>query len=320
LPWLESRTGVEFAAVLDTDRIVPMLQEHWQQAGGVAAAIVGAVSKSGFAGVAWFMNLLLIPVVAFYLLRDWDLLVERIRMLLPRPVEPTISRIARESDTVLGAFLRGQLLVMVVLGLIYSIGLWLVGIDLALLIGMTAGLLSFVPYLGNVVGVIAAVIAALVQYHDVTHVALVLVVFVAGQVLEGMVLTPWLVGDKIGLHPVAVIFAVLAGGQLFGFLGILLALPVASVAMVVLRHAHDRYLASALYGAPGSDPLAADIAPRGSDPLAADIAPQSAMPSPARGSDPVLSPSKQGSEPFSARRPGSPEAVSAEKGSDPVVP
>ncbi|HET9482687.1 MAG TPA: AI-2E family transporter, partial [Xanthomonadales bacterium] len=238
LPWLEARAGVEFGDVLDADRLVPMLQEHWQQAGGVAAAIVAAVSKSGFAVLAWAMNLLLVPVVAFYLLRDWDVMIERVRALLPRPVEPTVSRIARESDEVLGAFLRGQLLVMVVLGVIYSIGLWLVGIDLALLIGMTAGLLSFVPYLGNVVGVVAAVVAALVQFHDVPHVAYVLAVFIVGQMLEGMVLTPWLVGDKIGLHPVAVIFAVLAGGQLFGFLGVLLALPVASIVMVLLRHAH----------------------------------------------------------------------------------
>ncbi len=296
VPWIEGRFGFEFGDVLDVDRIVPLLQQHWREAGGVAATVVGAVSKSGFAVIAWFMNVLLIPVVAFYLLRDWDLLVEQVRTLLPRPVEPTVSRIARESDTVLGAFLRGQLLVMFVLGGIYSVGLWLVGIDLALLIGMTSGLLSFVPYLGNIVGVIAAVIAALVQYHDVTHVVLVLLVFGAGQVIEGFVLTPWLVGDKIGLHPVAVIFAVLAGGQLFGFLGILLALPVASVIMVILRHAHDRYLASGLYGAPATPQLATVDAPpivnesvMGSDPFSGSILPDpNVTPPPEKGSDPAL--------------------------------
>jgi predicted PurR-regulated permease PerM len=138
---------------------------------------------------------------------------------------------------------------MLALGTIYSVGLWLVGIDLALLIGMLAGLVSFVPYLGVFVGVVASVIAALVQHGDWVHVALVIGIFAIGQTLEGFVLTPWLVGDRIGLHPVAVIFAIMAGGQLFGFLGILLALPVAAVAMVVLRYAHERYTASRLYGA-----------------------------------------------------------------------
>ena len=279
LPWVEARAGFELGEILDTDRLVPALQQHWQQAGGVAATIVATVSKSGFAVVAWLMNLLLIPVVAFYLLRDWDLLVDRIRALLPRAVEPTVARIARESDEVLGAFLRGQLTVMLALGSIYAFGLWLADVDLALLIGMTAGILSFVPYLGTAVGVVAAVVAALVQHHDVLHVAYVLVVFVVGQMLEGMVLTPWLVGDRIGLHPVAVIFAVLAGGQLFGFLGVLLALPVASVAMVVLRHAHERYLASALYGSgdiAAAELVQADVA---AVPGAAPIATPEAMPS-----------------------------------------
>lgn len=248
-PWLEARLGLELSS-FDTQRIIEMLQQHWREAGGLAAMVVGALSKSGFAVLAWIVNVMMIPVVTFYLLRDWDVLVERIRQLLPRPIEPTVSLLARESDLVLGGFLRGQLSVMVALGLIYTLGLWLIGIELALLIGMTAGLISFVPYLGTIVGMIAAVAVAVVQYQDFAHVALVLGVFGVGQLLEGFVLTPWLVGDRIGLHPVAVIFAVLAGGQLFGFLGILLALPVASIVMVLLRHAHQRYLASRLYGAP----------------------------------------------------------------------
>ena len=279
VPWVEARFGVELGDVLEADQIVPLLQSHWREAGGVAAAVVAGVSKSGFAVVAWLMNLLLIPVVTFYLLRDWDLLVDRIHALLPRPVEPAVARIARESDSVLGAFLRGQLLVMVVLGVIYSVGLWIVGIDLALLIGMTAGLLSFVPYLGTAIGVVAAVVAALFQFHDLTHVAYVLIVFGIGQMLEGMVLTPWLVGDKIGLHPVAVIFAVLAGGQLFGFLGVLLALPVASVAMVVLRHAHERYLASGLYGA--NEATGPPIPPVDAPPIVNEAPAVAAEPAPA---------------------------------------
>ena len=254
--WLRARIEpllVRYAGLspgdLGSDQIVDLLQAHWREAGGVAAGVVGAVTKSGGTVLGWLANLLVIPVVIFYLLRDWDLLLARLHELLPRAVEPTVTRLVRDSDSVLGAFLRGQLLVMLALGVFYTLGLWAVGIDLALLIGMGAGLVSFVPYLGSIVGIGVGVVAAFVQYQDWLHPLLVMAVFGAGQTLEGMVLTPKLVGDRIGLHPVAVIFAVLAGGQLFGFLGILVALPVAAVAMVLLRHAHERYLASGLYGA-----------------------------------------------------------------------
>jgi predicted PurR-regulated permease PerM len=248
LPWIEAQTGVGIER-FEPGALTAMLKEHWQQAGGIAATVIGGLSKSGMAVVLWITNLLLIPVVTFYLLRDWDVLVERIRILLPRSVEPAISRLARQSDEVLGGFLRGQLAVMASLGTIYAIGLWLVGIDLALLIGMLAGLVSFIPYLGAIVGIGAGVIAALVQYGEWWPVLLVLLVFGVGQTIESFVLTPWLVGDRIGLHPVAVIFAILAGGQLFGFLGILLALPVAAIVMVLLRYLHEQYTASTLYSA-----------------------------------------------------------------------
>jgi predicted PurR-regulated permease PerM len=263
LPWVERQTGFDLEA-FDSAQLMEALRGHWQQAGGVAANVLGGLSKSGLAVLGWIANLVLIPVVTFYLLRDWDVLVERVRELLPRPVEPTVSRLAAESDSVLGAFLRGQLSVMLALGTVYSLGLWAVGVDLALLIGMLAGLVSFVPYLGVFVGAAAGIIAALVQYGDWLHPLLVVGVFAVGQTLEGFVLTPWLVGDRIGLHPVAVIFAIMAGGQLFGFLGVLLALPVAAVAMVVLRYLHERYTASRLYGAEGT-PGAPTVAP--ADPL-----------------------------------------------------
>ena len=201
--------------------------------------------------LGWVAKLVLIPVLFFYFLRDWDRLVAKVDHLMPRHVEPVVRRLANESDQVLGAFLRGQLSVMAALAVIYSIGLTLVGIDLALLIGMAAGLISFVPYLGAILGVVAALIAAVVQFGDWFHPGMVLLVFAIGQATEGMVLTPLLVGDRIGLHPVAVIFAIMAGGQLFGFLGILLALPVAAILMVGVRYLHERYLRSELYGAPG---------------------------------------------------------------------
>jgi predicted PurR-regulated permease PerM len=277
LPWLQQRFGITPDA-LDPQQLIDMLRQHWREAGGVAATILASVSKSGFAIVGWLANVVLIPVVTFYLLRDWDVLIESVRQLLPRHVEPVMSRLARESDVVLGAFLRGQLSVMIVLGLVYSVGLWIVGLDLAFLIGMLAGLVSFVPYLGLILGGAAAVIAAAVQFQDWMHPALVLAVFGAGQLLEGFLLTPYLVGDKVGLHPVAVIFAIMAGGQLFGFLGILLALPAAAVLMVVLRHAHERYLASDLYG---ESAVGAASAATGLEPGAASVAAEAAPTAPA---------------------------------------
>ncbi|GAB2496164.1 AI-2E family transporter [Arenimonas alkanexedens] len=249
VPWVDARFKLDLAGYVDPSQIIELLKKHWQEAGGVAASIFGGVSKSGLAILGWMANLALIPVVTFYFMRDGGAMVGRVRDLLPRPIEPVVSQLSRESDQVLGGFIRGQLSVMIALGTIYAVGLSAVGVDLGILIGIVAGLVSFVPYLGAIVGVGAAVIATLVQHGDLMHLALVLGVFGLGQLLESFWLTPWLVGDKIGLHPVAVIFAIMAGGQLFGFLGVLLALPVAAVLVVVLRYAHARYTASRLYGA-----------------------------------------------------------------------
>lgn len=246
IPWFHQRLGFEIQP-LETDAVINAVKSHWQKAGGIAATVIGSISHSGRVIAEWLMNLLLIPVITFYLLRDWDSMMVKIHDLLPRRIAPGASQLAGEFDTVLSAFVRGQLYVMLALGCIYSIGLWLTGLDLALLIGVLAGLISFVPYLGAIVGIVAASIAALVQFHDLFNLVWVALVFIVGQSLEGMVLTPTLVGDKIGLHPVAVIFAIMAGGQLFGFLGILLALPAASVIMVLLRHAHEFYKDSDFY-------------------------------------------------------------------------
>jgi predicted PurR-regulated permease PerM len=246
IPWAKQRFHLNIKAIPSYE-IINIVKNHWQNAGGIAATIMASISRSSAVIVAWLLNLLLIPVVTFYLLRDWDKLVVKVHELLPRRLAPTVAKLAAEVNTVLAAFVRGQFYVMLALGSIYSIGLWLTGLDLALLIGMIAGLVSFVPYLGAVVGIVMAGIAALVQFHELIYLLPVAIVFMVGQSLEGMVLTPMLVGDKIGLHPVAVIFAVMAGGQLFGFLGILLALPVASVIMVLLRHMHDLYRGSDFY-------------------------------------------------------------------------
>jgi predicted PurR-regulated permease PerM len=246
LPRAESLLGVKFE-VVQLDSVRQALQEHWRDLGGALGAVLGKVGRSGQALLGWFAFLLLVPVVTFYLLRDWDDLVRHLHGLIPRSVEPVAVDLARQCDAVLGEFLRGQVLVMLALGVIYSIGLWIAGVEFSLLIGMLAGVLSFVPYLGSIIGMVTAGIVTFLQYHDIMHLAYVALVFGIGQACEGMFLSPTLVGDRIGLHPVAVIFAVMAGGQLFGFFGILIALPVAAMITVVLRHVRARYLASSLY-------------------------------------------------------------------------
>ncbi len=252
LPYLQSILPGD-AEGLDLSLLQETLRKHWREAGGLAATLWSSVSGSGIALLGLLANIVLVPVLTFYLLRDWDRLVAGVRALLPRRSEPTVSRLAAEADEVLGAFLRGQLMVMFALGIIYTTGLWLVGLDLALLIGMSAGLVSFVPYLGLIVGIFIAGLASILQSQGVADLPWVIMVFVVGQLLEGSVLTPRLVGERIGLHPVAVIFAVMAGGQLFGFFGILLALPVAAVSMVLVRYLVQSYRSSALYG-PGQTP------------------------------------------------------------------
>ena len=254
MPWLASTAGIELEG-FDTARFSDMLKQYWKEISTAAFKVVDVISRGGMAVAAILTNLILIPVVTFYLLRDWDRLIKGIHDLLPRSMESQISQMAGQVDDVLGAFFRGQLIVMLALGVIYAIGLSLVGIEFAVLIGIGAGLLSIVPYLGSIVGVLVAAGAAIFQFNDVFHLLMVLLVFGIGQSAEGMYLTPKLVGDRIGLHPVTVIFAVLAGGQLFGFLGILLALPVAAALNVLVRYAHRSYRQSEIYNAaPGNKP------------------------------------------------------------------
>jgi len=248
LPWLAGKLGFELTD-FDPAEFTQVLKDYWREISSAAFRVVDYISRGGMAVAALLTNLILIPVVTFYLLRDWDPMIRATHDLLPRNMEAEISRTAKEVDEVLGAFFRGQLMVMLALGLIYSIGMSMVGIDLAILIGMGAGLLSIVPYLGSIVGVLVAAGAAIFQFQDVFHLIMVLLVFGAGQAAESMYLTPKLVGDRIGLHPVTVIFAVLAGGQLFGFLGILLALPVAAALNVLVRRMLLKYRQSELYNA-----------------------------------------------------------------------
>jgi len=247
IPWVEEKIGVDLSG-FELESIPEMLSGHLGEAGGVVKNLFGYVGKSSGVLFGVLANLFLIPVVTFYMLRDWDKFIEGIHSLLPRQIEPEVTRLASESNLMLSAFLRGQVLVMVSLATIYSIGLWLVGVKFALLIGLIAGIVSFVPYMGLIVGIAIAGIAVLLQFDaPLLPLALVAAVFGVGQVIEGALLTPLLVGDRIGMHPVAVMFSVLAGGQLFGFFGILVALPVAAVLAVIVRDIHKRYMRSHLY-------------------------------------------------------------------------
>ena len=246
LPLLKEQFGLEVGA-FDFNVLKQSLSDYWKTAGGIAANVVSSISRSGLVLAGWIANFLLMLVVTFYLLRDWDSLMAKIHALIPRKNEALVVTLAKESDEVLGAFFRGQMLVMLTLSVVYTVGLMLVGVDTALLIGILSGMVSFVPYLGFIIGIVVASVAALMQFQELMPLFYIAIVFLTGQMLEGMLLTPLLVGDKIGLHPVAVIFAVLAGGQLFGFVGVLLALPVAAVIAVVLRHMLERYTKSELY-------------------------------------------------------------------------
>ena len=208
---------------------------------------LGAISHSGRVLFTLALNILLVPVITFYWLRDWDIFKARMAVLLPRQQAHDIRRLFHECERVLAAFFRGQLLVMVCLAVVYALGLSLAGLQGGLAIGIIAGLLGFVPYLGIATGVILALLSAVLQGGGGWLPASVLIVFGIGQGLESFVLTPRLVGGRIGLHPVLVIFAILAGGKLFGFVGVLLALPAAAAGTVFVRHARARYLDSDLY-------------------------------------------------------------------------
>jgi len=246
---------------LDADGVRKLIAANWGTTSDLAIQAWHKVSTSGMAVFGVVVNLALIPVVSFYMLRDWDAFVATVRNLIPPRLQPRIGGFAREADAVLSAFFRGQLMVMASLAAIYSIGLSFVGLKLALVIGIGAGLVSFIPYMGAISGFSAAVIAILVQTGDPWQCGWVALVFGIGQIAEGSFLTPNLVGDRIGLHPVAVIFAVMAGGTLFGFVGVLLALPTAAVLAVLVRHLRSHWIGSRLYQGPTPLPSPETISP-----------------------------------------------------------
>ncbi len=209
--------------------------------------LLSGMLASGLALVNLASLFVLTPVVAFYLLRDWDRLVEKVDRMLPRAHAETIREQFRRIDETLAGFVRGQVNVMLILGIFYAIALSLAGLKFSLLVGLLAGMLIIIPYAGTMVSGLLALGIAYVQFDDITRVLVVLAIFVVGQVMEGYVLTPKLVGEKVGLHPVWVIFGMLAGAVLFGFVGILLAVPVTAVIAVLVRFAIQEYMRSSLY-------------------------------------------------------------------------
>jgi predicted PurR-regulated permease PerM len=244
-PWLQQYLGIRIN--IDAAQIQDIIAKNWKTAGGLFGGVLMSAGNQGMALIGVLANLLLLPVVLFYMLRDWDGFIASVGQLVPRDSYDAVLEIAKEIDQVLAEFLRGQFAVMLALSIFYAAGLWLIGLDMALPIGLVAGLLSFVPYLGMALGLGLALLVAALQFTSLAQVVPVLMVFGAGQLIEGMWLTPKLVGDRIGLHPVIVIFALMAGGQLFGFTGILLALPVSAAMAVGLRHTKKNYLKSDAY-------------------------------------------------------------------------
>ena len=248
VPWVKQRFDIDLQ--FDAASIRAFIADNVSGVQNIGVWVLGSLRIGGAALVGFLANLLLTPVVMFYLLTDWDKLVARLATLLPRRWEISATQFAGEIDRVLAEYLRGQVTVMGILAMYYACALWFVGLQFAVPIGVLTGLLIFIPYLGFGIGLVLALLVALLQFTTGQGVILVLVVYGIGQLLEGFVLTPWLVGERIGLHPLAVIFALLAFGQLFGFTGVLLALPASAAILVGLRHVRAAYTSSALYQNP----------------------------------------------------------------------
>lgn len=233
---------------MDVEDVRQMVTEYLSTSGeAIWAAVLASARVGGGVVLGWIANAVLIPVVLFYLLLDWHAILVQLRSALPRRWVGKTVEMARETDGLLAQYLRGQLAVMLVLSVYYSMALAIAGFDVALPVGIITGLLVFIPYLGFGLGLILALISALLQFDGPQGLIAVAIIYGLGQVLESFFLTPRLVGERIGLHPVTVIFALLAFGQLFGFAGVLLALPATAVVSVAFRHLRVQYVNSSFY-------------------------------------------------------------------------
>jgi predicted PurR-regulated permease PerM len=241
-PWLSRLLGERFAGA-DTSA-----GELVAQGAALATAFLGKVWSGGTAVIALFSLLVITPVVAFYFIVDWPRIVAGLERLVPRSQHATVLKLARETDAAIAGFVRGQTLVCLVLGVLYAAALSAVGLNFGLLIGLLSGLISFIPYVGSVTGFVLATVVAVAQFWpEWIWIVAVVAIFLIGQFIEGNILVPKLVGESIGLHPLWLMFALFAFGYLFGFLGLLLAVPLAAAVGVLVRFAVDRYLHSPIY-------------------------------------------------------------------------
>ena len=229
---------------LDKELIQSSLESNWSDIAPYLKNFLFKITSSGSFFISFFSYLVLVPVVTFYLLRDWDKLFSKLADVIPSKKQMIITQLVLEIDDILSEFLRGQLTLILILSAFYSLGLWYIGLELAVVVGLLAGVLSFVPYLGFIIGASASILAVIIQGGDTTLFTHVLIVLGLGQLLESVILAPVLVGERIGLHPLAVIFSVLAGGQLFGFFGVLLAVPLAAILVVLIRHWRRNFISS----------------------------------------------------------------------------
>jgi predicted PurR-regulated permease PerM len=244
-PWL-AQFGIKASLDVGSLKAVALkyLNANYEDMFG---SVLSSLRLGGSVALAILGNAVLIPVALFYLLMDWDRFVARLLELVPPPMRSAFDSFTSEADSVLGQYLRGQLLVMLIMAAFYATGLALFGLDLALPIGIFTGLAMFIPYLGFGIGLILAILAGLLQFASIKAILMVAVVYGIGQMVESLYFTPRLVGERVGLHPLAVIFALLAFGQVFGFVGVLIALPASAVLLVAIRRIKERYMASKLY-------------------------------------------------------------------------
>ncbi len=246
--WLSERLGVEPASLRDG------LNSLLTQAGGFVSGLFSSILSSGKTLIDIAGLFVITPVVAFYMLLDWDKMVARVDSWIPRDQLGTVRQIALDVDRAVAGFVRGQGTVCIILGVFYAIGLTVVGLNFGLLIGLFAGLVSFIPYVGSLLGLVLSIGVALVQFWPEWHwVVVVAIIFFSGQFVEGNILQPNLVGKSVGLHPVWLMFALFAFGALFGFVGLIVAVPAAAAVGVLVRFGLSRYLASPLYRGHAAD-------------------------------------------------------------------
>jgi predicted PurR-regulated permease PerM len=245
-PWLKQKFDIDMQ--FDVQTVKQMARDAFAGNEDLLKRLLSSLGVGGLALIAFVVNLVLVPVVLFFLLRDWNKVLASVESLIPLGVRPKALAMAKEIDAVLAEYLRGEVLVIFIMSTYYVVALSIARLEFALPIGIIAGLAVIVPYVGITIGVFLATAAALLQFDSLTGLLWVWLAIGIGQALEGMAITPLVVGNRIGLHPVAVIFALLAFGQVFGFVGVLLALPASAAILVGLRHLRAAYMASPLYG------------------------------------------------------------------------